>query len=56
MFEPSQLNQSTVSLAMQRACSDALGVARARMAARAEAQALGSVAEQARKKRSRPGL
>ena len=32
MFEPSQLNQSTVLLAMQRACSDALGVARARMA------------------------
>lgn len=28
MFEPSQLNQSTVLLAMLRACSDALGVAR----------------------------
>lgn len=39
MFEPSQLNQSTVSLAMQRACSDALGVARARMAAASAAAA-----------------
>lgn len=39
MFEPSQLNQSPVSLAMQRACSEALGVAGARMEAASAAEA-----------------